>query len=77
MSKVGYFNTLPPKPEYLRKVRNALTTESPLSLHKIVKATGLTKTQVACTLEQMVADGEIIETGSSPKMYSWKDDPSD
>lgn len=56
------FNKLPPKPEYLSKVKQALNAHSSLSEREIVTATGLTKTQALCAVDSLIKDGTVVRT---------------
>ena len=54
------YNTLPARPLYIKKVLSALKGDGLLTALDIQKKTGLTKTQVVCTLDALSGD-EIIE----------------
>lgn len=55
------FNTLPARPEYLKKVTSALKRRSELKVADLVQATGMTRTQVMCALEELVRQGKVIQ----------------
>lgn len=57
--KLTVFNTLPPRKEYLSKVMRALTRDSALSERELIDVTGLTKTQLLCALEALIAQGSV------------------
>ena len=61
------FNTLPPKDEYLLKIRRALKKVVSLTETELVNATGLTKTQTLCALQLLVRDGVIVRDNASKK----------
>lgn len=66
--KLAYFNKLPAKAEYIQAVLNVLTGKE-LPLNQIQKKTGLTKTQVACSLEQLIAENQIEIICNKNKNY--------
>lgn len=68
MHPLAPFNSLPPRPEYINKVMKVLKANSKLSRFSIQKRTNLTQTQVACTLEKLVSDGEIIAVKEKDKL---------
>lgn len=57
--RLSPFNFLPPRAEYLSKVRQAFKSKKQLSQGELLVATGLTKTQLLCSLEALIMDGEI------------------
>lgn len=65
--KLAYFNKLPPRTEYIRLVNNVLKSKQ-LSLFNIQKKTGLTKTQVACTLEKLIQDNVVERIKDNKKV---------
>lgn len=70
-SKLAPFNRLPARPEYIVKVMEALGDEEndisrPI---EIQRKTGLTRTQVMCTLEHLLAEKKITAKGS-PRKFS-------
>lgn len=65
-SRLDKFNTLPPKPEYLKKVRVVLNrTAGPLRLADLVAETGLTNTQALCALDVLIKSGEALKEHGS------------
>ena len=64
-TRLDKFNTLPPKPEYIKKVRIALKSSSPVKLAEIVARTGLTNTQALCALDSMIKNGEATKERDS------------
>ncbi len=58
MGKLAGYNKLPPRPEYISSVLSKLDLQE-LSLAEIIKQTRLTRTQVACTLDVLLADKTI------------------
>jgi hypothetical protein len=60
-SKLDKFNTLPPRPEHLRKVTNALKGGQVLKVADLVQATGLSRTQVLCALDGLVGQGLVAK----------------
>jgi len=65
------FNTLPPKPEYVRKVVSVLSKTKELSEKDIVLRSGLTKTQTLCALVELIKIGSVIKIEKT-KFYSLK-----
>lgn len=63
------FNRLPPKEEYLSKVRRLMQSGKPLSEAEMIQATGLTKTQLLCTVQRLIEDGALVRD-SATKKYS-------
>lgn len=61
------FNTLPPKDEYLVKIRRALKMGGALTATELVSATGLTKTQMLCALQPLMQEGIIVRDSVSKK----------
>jgi hypothetical protein len=57
--KLSAFNTLPPRKEYLLKVMRVLNHRGALSERELIESTGLTKTQLLCALEALIADGSV------------------
>lgn len=58
--KLAYFNRLPTRPEYVDKVLACLDDSDGMPDAAIARATGLTKTQVLCTLEKLLEDDRIF-----------------
>lgn len=63
--RLDAYNTLPPKPEYTRKVKAALSKGSPVSLAALVAGTGLSRTQALCALDPMVKSGAVVKEENS------------
>jgi hypothetical protein len=63
------FNTLPPKPEYVGKVVNALSKTAELSERDIVLRTGLTKTQTLCALLDLIKVGKVNKNEKSKRYH--------
>ncbi len=68
MKKLAIYNTLPPRPEYILLVKKALTKKE-LSLSSLIKETKLTKTQVACTLDKLIAENIVSQNKIESKIY--------
>jgi hypothetical protein len=61
-NRLDHFNFLPPKPEYIDKVRAALVKRGKATrLADLVASTGLSRTQALCALQAMVRDGEVFK----------------
>lgn len=70
MNTVRYsFNSLPPKEEYLAKVRRVMRNGVSLSESEMIEATGLTKTQLLCAVQFLLKEGALVRN-SSTKKYS-------
>lgn len=65
--KIAYFNSLPPKQEYLEKVITVLDNHSCSTISDIVKKTGLTKTQVGCALEKLIVKEVVFHKQQNEK----------
>lgn len=64
--RLDQFNSLPPKPEHIQKVRAALRLSNlPIKLAELTVQTGLTNTQVLCALNLMMREQEIIKLSGS------------
>lgn len=59
------FNTLPTKPEYIRKVVGVLSKVTELSERDIVLKSGLTKTQSLCALLDLIKVGKVTKNEKS------------
>ena len=68
--KLDNFNSLPPKPEHLKKVLALLRIGNAIRLSDIVSATGFSKTQVLCALDLMVRNGQVVKEKSSSTFRS-------
>lgn len=64
---LSYYNKLPPKPAYINKTLKALGSNR-LTLSEIQTTTSLTRTQVACTLDKLIAE-EIVDVLVEKKKY--------
>ncbi|REL34049.1 hypothetical protein DXX92_01045 [Thalassotalea euphylliae] len=65
---LSYFNKLPPKPSYINKVLKALSSAH-LTLSQIQTKTSLTRTQVTCTLDKLIAEKVIVTHEEKGKKY--------
>jgi hypothetical protein len=63
------FNRLPPRAEYIEKVMGCLIKHDRLSCAELMRLTGLTKTQVMCTLELKISDGTVDREVISNKNF--------
>lgn len=70
MLKLAPYNRLPTKPEYVTKVVTMLEKYPESRPVDIERKTGLTKTQVMCTLEQLFKDNKIKVVNGSSRRYS-------
>ena len=68
MGKLAGFNKLPPRPIYIELVMKSLEKQS-LTLSEIIAKTRLTRTQVACTLDMLIADNNIETFKENKKTY--------
>ena len=68
MGIIASFNKLPPRPEYISLVTNRLSKQD-LSLTELIAKTNLTKTQVACTLDMLIAEKKVGITKIKNKKY--------
>ncbi len=70
MTRLTYFSTLPPKPEYISKINKVLSNGELLTLSEIQAKAKLTRTQVTCTLDLLIQQKKIqIELVSNRKKY--------
>ncbi len=53
------FNNLPPRPEYVAKVKAAFQQHESLTLASLIANTGLSKTQVLCAIGPLIKEGFI------------------
>jgi len=58
MIKLARYNHLPPRPEYIAKVRSVLANHSPIGEKILINRSRLTKTQTLCALEHLLDLGE-------------------
>lgn len=56
---LSYYNKRPPKPVYINKILKALGSNR-LMLSQIQIKTSLTRTQVACSLDNLIAE-EVVD----------------
>ncbi len=68
MPKLTYFNSLPPKKEYLEALREILSSQG-VTMSQLQSRSGLTKTQVGCALEVMLRDGEARRAQEKGKYF--------
>lgn len=67
--KLDMFNTLPPRPEHIAKITNALQPDMELKVAELVGGTGLTKTQVLCALNLLVRQ-DLVAQKINPLRFS-------
>jgi len=70
MVKLATYNKLPPRPEYINKIIVVLSKYTELRPIDIERKTKLTKTQVMCSLDQLLEEGKIVASTTKPKTYS-------
>jgi len=70
MTQLAPYNKLPSKPEYIDKVLKILLKHPGLRPIDIERKSKLTKTQVMCTLEELIKNGQVVIISQSPKLYS-------
>ncbi len=63
------YNTLPPRPEYIKKVLKALSRNGNLTEVEIVAESGLTKTQALCALVELMKQGNVSKVDGT-KFYT-------
>lgn len=69
--KLAYYNKRPPKPQYIERIFRILNTNKSQSLSQIQKASGLTKTQVGCSLDYLLLKSAIdVEIKDGARLYS-------
>ncbi len=68
------FNKLPPRPEYIAKVLAMLNKHPDSRPLEIERKTGLTRTQVMCTLEQLLKENKIRVIEGGTRLYSLAED---
>ena len=73
MGRLDFFNRLPARPEYLAAVKQILKAKENMSLQQIVTSTSLSKTQAACALEKLIADGDVLVVPGASKSFSLVD----
>ena len=69
MQKLDKFNSLPARPEHIKKVVAVLKSGRVRSAADIALTTGLSRTQVLCVLDPMVKRGVVIKEKSSLSFY--------
>ena len=62
MSRLAHFNSLPSRTEYIKRVLSTLDGGSSYTLMELQRKTKLTRTQVACTLDDLLSKGEVSST---------------
>ena len=69
MSSFGYFR-LKPRPEHIRAVLEALKQQDAIAPQELAKLSGLTLTQVKCTLNELElrAKIKILRRDSTPRV---------
>ncbi len=65
--RLSPFNSLPAKPEHILMVRRALKPQKEFSVSELIMATGLTKTQLLCSLEELIKSGEAVRNLETKK----------
>jgi len=70
MANLAPYNRLPPKPEYINKIIAMLSKHPESRPIDMERKTRLTKTQVMCTLEQLLREKKVILASQNPKTYS-------
>ncbi len=60
MGRLAIYNNLPARPAYLKKVVKILAGSPQIKVSVIVKKTKLTKTQVLCTLEELLKRQDVV-----------------
>jgi hypothetical protein len=68
MSRISNFNTLPPKKEYIDLILKQLD-KGECTITNLIRRTGLTKTQVGCAVDKLVADKKVISCKKSSKIF--------
>ena len=74
MVNLAPYNKLPPKPEYIAKVVAVLHKNPDSRPVDIEKKTGLTKTQVMCTLEQLIRERKVLVITGKSRLYRLAED---
>jgi hypothetical protein len=67
------YNKLPAKPEYIAKVLALLEKQPDSRPIDIERKTRLTKTQVMCTLQELLRDEKVKVASENPRRYSLLD----
>jgi len=73
MLNLAPYNKLPPRPEYITKIVAMLEKHPDSRPVDIERNTGLTKTQVMCTLELLLRDKKIEVVTGRPRSYRLAD----
>jgi hypothetical protein len=58
------FNKLPPKPEYIDKIKASLHSNGSQTERELVASTGLTKTQALCALDVLISEGTVLRASN-------------
>ena len=69
MTRLAPYNKLPPKPEYMKKILGALSDGGELSKKDLQTRSGLTMTQLGCSLEVLLANGTVGRASKKNRMY--------
>lgn len=69
MLKLAPYNKLPTRPEYITKVMKMLEKNPESRPVDIERKTGLTRTQVMCTLEHLLKEDQIKVINGSSRRY--------
>lgn len=69
MPGLSPFNSLPPKPEYINKVLAMLEKHPDSRLMDIERKTRLTKTQVMCTIKELLKEKKIETINGNSRRY--------
>ena len=71
MVRLDYFNRLPAREEHLSSVRKIMCSGRRFQLKSIILRTGLSRTQVLCALQELMASNDIAcETVGRVKFFS-------
>jgi sugar-specific transcriptional regulator TrmB len=73
VTRLAPYNSLPPRKEYIDKILKMLSNYAGARPIDIEKKTKLTRTQIMCTLEQLLREGRIKSSLSRPTTYSLND----
>lgn len=71
MIRLDYYNRLPARTEDIALIRALLNNGSKLQLKTIISKSGLTRTQVLCTLQELINNKEIsfLTTGKTKHFF--------
>lgn len=71
MVRLDYFNRLPAREEHLSLVQNLMKGGGKFQLKSIISRTGLSRTQVLCTLQALIDSNSVVsESVGKVKFYS-------